>query len=206
MGWIHRHARLRGKRAVARCAAKMFASSHRIRRAMLRVQIAAACCGSQSLVPRAIRSDLFGFSFSESNVLAKPTAISAIVDRLVTAGAIESNCRSEIVAVMILKRETLGSTGFGHGVAVPHGKHSAVAKVIGRGRRIPSGNRIREPRRQIGPHGLFDHRPVGSAYRRIVAHTGDRFERVAQELVGTRAVLSKKMWRWRISPKRGRGR
>ena len=55
-------------------------------------------------------------------------AISELVDALVSAGAASSDLRDEFVKA-IIKRENRGSTGFGHGVAVPHVKHKKVDKM-----------------------------------------------------------------------------
>ena len=56
-------------------------------------------------------------------------AIAEIVDALVSAGAVSPELRDEFVKA-IVKREKRGSTGFGHGVAVPHVKHSAISKMV----------------------------------------------------------------------------
>lgn len=55
-------------------------------------------------------------------------AIGEIVDRLVQANALSPELRDEFVKAVI-KREKRGSTGFGHGVAVPHVKHSAISEM-----------------------------------------------------------------------------
>lgn len=55
-------------------------------------------------------------------------AITEIVDRLVSAGALSQELRDEFIKAVI-KREKRGSTGFGHGVAVPHVKHSAINEM-----------------------------------------------------------------------------
>ncbi len=46
------------------------------------------------------------------------------------AGAIPAASQEGIVAA-ILKREQLGSTAVGNGVAIPHAKHEAVSHVVG---------------------------------------------------------------------------
>jgi PTS system nitrogen regulatory IIA component len=56
-------------------------------------------------------------------------AIAEIVDALVSAGAVSPELRDEFVKA-IIKREKRGSTGFGHGVAVPHVKHPAISKMV----------------------------------------------------------------------------
>ena len=60
----------------------------------------------------------------------KASAISEMVDSLVSAGRIAAEDRDSIVKA-ILKREELGSTGIGRGVAVPHTKHPSVEKLVG---------------------------------------------------------------------------
>jgi mannitol/fructose-specific phosphotransferase system IIA component (Ntr-type) len=56
-------------------------------------------------------------------------AIGEIVDALVKAGAVSPELRDEFVKA-IIRRERKGSTGFGHGVAVPHVKHPAITKMV----------------------------------------------------------------------------
>jgi len=60
----------------------------------------------------------------------KPDAIRALVQSLCTAGAIAPADLDGIVAA-IMKREELGSTGIGRGVAVPHTKHPSVERLVG---------------------------------------------------------------------------
>ncbi len=55
-------------------------------------------------------------------------AITQIVDALVAAGALSRELKDEFVK-SIVKREKRGSTGFGHGVAVPHVKHPAINRM-----------------------------------------------------------------------------
>ncbi|MBT8485952.1 MAG: PTS sugar transporter subunit IIA [Phycisphaerales bacterium] len=59
----------------------------------------------------------------------RDAAISEIVDALVDGGAVTPELRDEFVK-LIVKREKRGSTGFGHGVAVPHVKHPAITKMV----------------------------------------------------------------------------
>lgn len=58
----------------------------------------------------------------------RDAAIAEIVDALVSAGSLSPKLRDEFIKA-IIKRENRGSTGFGHGVAVPHVKHSAISKM-----------------------------------------------------------------------------
>ncbi|MBX3423200.1 MAG: PTS sugar transporter subunit IIA [Pirellulaceae bacterium] len=60
----------------------------------------------------------------------KPSVIAELVDSLVKAGNIAEADRDEIIKA-IMKREDLGSTGIGRGIAVPHTKHQGVAKLVG---------------------------------------------------------------------------
>lgn len=59
----------------------------------------------------------------------KPAVIAELVGCLVKAGAVRAADQDGIVSA-ILKREELGSTGIGHGVAVPHTKHPCVERLF----------------------------------------------------------------------------
>lgn len=72
------------------------------------------------VVKKAIIPDLTGTD--------RDAAIAEIIDALVKAGALSPKLRDEFTQAVI-KRENRGSTGFGHGVAVPHVKHSAISKM-----------------------------------------------------------------------------
>jgi PTS system fructose-specific IIA component/PTS system nitrogen regulatory IIA component len=61
---------------------------------------------------------------------AKENVIAELVQSLATAGAINAADASGIIAA-IMKREELGSTGIGRGVAVPHTKHASVERLVG---------------------------------------------------------------------------
>lgn len=60
----------------------------------------------------------------------KESVIREITKSLVTAGQIAESDYESIVAA-IMKREELGSTGIGRGVAVPHTKHPSVDRLVG---------------------------------------------------------------------------
>jgi PTS system fructose-specific IIA component/PTS system nitrogen regulatory IIA component len=60
----------------------------------------------------------------------KESVINEMVAALVNANAIKGDDQDSIVKA-ILKREELGSTGIGRGVAVPHTKHPSVEELIG---------------------------------------------------------------------------
>jgi mannitol/fructose-specific phosphotransferase system IIA component (Ntr-type) len=70
----------------------------------------------------AIKADLASFD--------KPGVIRELVLSLAAAGAIKQADADGIVAA-IMKREELGSTGIGRGVAVPHTKHASVERLVG---------------------------------------------------------------------------
>ncbi len=71
---------------------------------------------------KAIRADL------QSDT--KDKVIAELVQSLLDSGQIDADQRDDIVAA-IMKREELGSTGIGRGVAVPHTKHPSVQKLVG---------------------------------------------------------------------------
>lgn len=60
----------------------------------------------------------------------KVAVITELVDSLVKAGDISEGDRDDIIKA-IMKREDLGSTGIGRGIAVPHTKHPSVPKLVG---------------------------------------------------------------------------
>jgi PTS system fructose-specific IIA component/PTS system nitrogen regulatory IIA component len=60
----------------------------------------------------------------------KEDVIRAMAKSLLDAGRINEKDFESIVEA-ILKREELGSTGIGRGVAVPHTKHPSIDKLIG---------------------------------------------------------------------------
>lgn len=61
---------------------------------------------------------------------SKQAVIEELVQSLQDAGEIDGDQRDDIIAA-IMKREELGSTGIGRGVAVPHTKHPSVQKLVG---------------------------------------------------------------------------
>jgi len=60
----------------------------------------------------------------------KDGVIREMVENLRQAGFFK-NCTPDDIVKAILKRELLGSTGIGRGVAIPHAKHSGVDRLIG---------------------------------------------------------------------------
>jgi len=67
---------------------------------------------------------------SELAAVEKEAVIRELVGNLVDAGQIKSDDLDGIVQA-IMKREELGSTGIGRGIAVPHTKHPSVDKLVG---------------------------------------------------------------------------
>ena len=60
----------------------------------------------------------------------KQGVIREMVQALLDAGRIAADEHDSIVKA-ILKREELGSTGIGRGVAVPHTKHPSIDRLVG---------------------------------------------------------------------------
>src|SRR5256885_13999892 len=60
----------------------------------------------------------------------KEGVIREMVESLKVAGHFK-NSEPEDIIKAILKREQLGSTGIGRGVAIPHTKHNSVDRLIG---------------------------------------------------------------------------
>jgi len=72
--------------------------------------------------PKAIRPELAASD--------KEGAIREMAKALLEAGDIQED-EFESIVKAILKREELGSTGIGRGVAVPHTKHPSVDRLVG---------------------------------------------------------------------------
>ena len=60
----------------------------------------------------------------------KEGIIQELVASLVSAGMLDADNQESIVEA-IMKREELGSTGIGRGIAVPHTKHPSVDRLVG---------------------------------------------------------------------------
>lgn len=67
---------------------------------------------------------------SHLEATTKDAAVREIVASLVHAGNVRAE-ESESIIAAIMKREELGSTGIGNGVAVPHTKHPSVGRMVG---------------------------------------------------------------------------
>lgn len=66
----------------------------------------------------------------ELTATTKEGVIREMVGGLGSAGYLKAGEIEDIVRA-VLKRELLGSTGIGRGVAIPHTKHSSVERLIG---------------------------------------------------------------------------
>lgn len=77
---------------------------------------------SDFVISEAILSDL--------QATNKEQAIREIVGSLMACGQLKQDEGESIISA-IMKREELGSTGIGNGVAVPHTKHPSVDRMIG---------------------------------------------------------------------------
>lgn len=62
--------------------------------------------------------------------MEKLEVIREMVDALKNTNSINSSDVNDIMRALI-KREELGSTGIGKGVAVPHTKHASINKIVG---------------------------------------------------------------------------
>ena len=61
---------------------------------------------------------------------SKEEVIRELTEQLVKAGAVKDKDVNKLVQIL-LKRESLGSTGIGQGVAIPHGKSDCVTGLVG---------------------------------------------------------------------------
>lgn len=73
------------------------------------------------VVPESILPDL--------SVPSRDLAIRTMVGSLAEAGAIP-DAEQESIADAVIRREQLGSTAIGRGIAIPHTKHGAVDRVV----------------------------------------------------------------------------
>ena len=60
----------------------------------------------------------------------RDAAIAEIIQSLKTAGQLTDAGVADVTAA-VLRREQLGSTGIGHGVAIPHSRHRDVPNLVG---------------------------------------------------------------------------
>lgn len=74
--------------------------------------------------------------FLDSNAIAidlkagdKEGVMKELVDLLVESGAVSSKDKEKIIGIL-LDRESLGSTGVGQGIGIPHGKTGSIKKLV----------------------------------------------------------------------------
>jgi PTS system fructose-specific IIA component/PTS system nitrogen regulatory IIA component len=67
---------------------------------------------------------------ADLKAVTKEGVIQELVQSLLDAKQIDAQQREDTIAA-IMKREELGSTGIGRGIAVPHTKHPSVHKLVG---------------------------------------------------------------------------
>lgn len=64
------------------------------------------------------------------NSSTRDEAITELVQALQQTGAFEAAHTGDVLAA-VMRREQLGSTGIGRGIAIPHSRHSSVAQLAG---------------------------------------------------------------------------
>ena len=74
----------------------------------------------------------------ELKATTKEGVIREMVEGLRTAGYFKGGEPEDIIKA-VLKRELLGSTGIGRGVAIPHTKHASVERLVGTVAIAPKG-------------------------------------------------------------------
>jgi PTS system fructose-specific IIA component/PTS system nitrogen regulatory IIA component len=67
---------------------------------------------------------------AQLSAMDKESSIREMVQSLSKAGQVDAG-EAESIVKAIMKREELGSTGIGRGVAVPHTKHPSVDRLVG---------------------------------------------------------------------------
>jgi len=77
---------------------------------------------SDFVKPEAIRAEIASQD--------KEGVVRELVSSLVASGMLDADSQASIVEA-IMKREELGSTGIGRGIAVPHTKHPSVERLVG---------------------------------------------------------------------------
>jgi len=78
------------------------------------------------------------FTVSNAAIRGKEQAIAVVLDRLAADGILSAAHQPEVLAA-ILKREQLGSTAIGRGVALPHARCASVTRLVGAIAEFPAG-------------------------------------------------------------------
>ena len=105
---------------------------------------------------------------AELTATTKEGVITELVQSLVQAGDIKEADQADIIKA-IMKREELGSTGIGRGVAVPHTKHASVEKLIGTVGVSPAGLDFESLDGQVASSVLFARFSSGSPWRSLAS-------------------------------------
>ena len=108
----------------------------------------------------------------------KEGVIREMVESLRAAGYFKGSEPEDIVKA-ILKRELLGSTGIGRGVAIPHTKHNSVDRLVGTVALSHARRALRQPRRRAGARVRPADFAAGPA-RRPLACPGERVAQLAR--------------------------
>lgn len=108
--------------------------------------------------------------------------VAELVDALIAAGAAPASLRDEVFA-KVMHREKIGSTAWGHGVAVPHAKHPGVTRVCAAIGLSPRGVEFH----------AFDRQPVYSVF--LVLSPEDQPEQHLKAMEVIVANLSKDTFR-----------
>ena len=66
----------------------------------------------------------------ELKSVTKREVLAEMVRSIVEAGCLEADAADGVVEAL-MRREEIGTTGIGHGVAIPHAKHPAVRRLLG---------------------------------------------------------------------------
>jgi len=69
----------------------------------------------------------------------KATSKKQALQELARRAAIETNCDEREILSVLIERERLGTTGVGHGIAIPHGKLEKLDRIHGFFARLETG-------------------------------------------------------------------
>jgi len=75
---------------------------------------------------------------ADLGVTSRDDVIGTLTDMLIAGSALQADRRDECIK-SVIKRERRGSTGFGHGVAVPHAKLPDLTQAVAAIGNVPGG-------------------------------------------------------------------
>ena len=87
------------------------------------------------------REEIFGLHnlvITDPSIGTKQQLFEHVIDHFIQLGALQREHREGVVAAL-LKREELGSTGIGRGIAMPHVKFPGLSQMAGALVEIPAG-------------------------------------------------------------------